>query len=449
MKAWSAPTFVRPERGRHRRWLARARRRAGRTDDAGRAGGGPRFFSRTHERRPHADSCQAERTRDEGRHHGSTAAGSGYGDQSGRSASRLDRFELDARGDGQTESLAVPARRQPSSADYRGSQLVRRPSGILTGRTTDCLCPHSAAGQRQRGLGLCCRRDPCSATGGRLRRPPSGCFSPVWLSDTQLVYVRDPKIDRQPDMELWQVDADKGSTERVLRFDDVLPGRGAHCHRCVTGPPVACWSRLSAAVSGRRRTCTCWIGTAARIRPLWQDPAGDYKDARPLWSPTGRDIALAPQFHARQPGQSDPLRRGHRASRAMATAGTSSSSRTSRRLSRRWHGVPTAISCCARGREASGAKTQQLLLMDIEFRVTEELFRTGRSQLASRGPRIRESGGLGRSFPPTCLCRAMPARKRVFGPFVTLLGKVHAKSRRREVLAELLSTLPSRLRAFA
>jgi Tol biopolymer transport system component len=196
--------------------------------------------------------------------------------------------------------------------------------------------------------------------------------SPVWLSDSQLAYVRDPKIDRQPDMELWQADADTGATERVLNLSDVLPGRGA----MITDASPDGRQLLVAAQRG-----IFWATTDVflldwqqhTLRPLWQDPADDHKDARPRWSPSGGLIAWHHNFTAGS--QAKTIYYGA----ALARPGEDDRWTVEFQPDERTYVTPLAWSpdgerlLCAE-RDAGGAKRQQLVLMDTRFRVTEQLF---------------------------------------------------------------------------
>jgi Tol biopolymer transport system component len=235
----------------------------------------------------------------------------------------------------------------------------------------------------------------CAADGTRARQlvggasPAERFFSPVWLSDTQLVYVRDPKIDRLPETELWQVDADKGSTVRVLSFGDLLPGRGA----IVTDASPDGSTLLVAAQRGMFwATADLYLldWRDRSIQPLWQDPAGDYKDARPLWSPTARVIAWHHNF---TPGS---LAKVIHYGVAVARQVDGERWNVEFQPDQQAFVTPLAWSpdgnqlLCAR-RETSGAKTQQLLLLDSEFRVTEELFSL---DVPGWHPEDREFGNL-------------------------------------------------------
>jgi len=218
----------------------------------------------------------------------------------------------------------------------------------------------------------------CAADGTRARQLVAAesteerIVSPVWLSDSQLAYVRDPKIDRQPDMELWQVDVETGASERVLDFRDVLPGRGA----MITDVSPDRRQLLVAAQRG-----IFWATADVflldwrqhTVRPLWQDTGGDYKDARPLWSPGGDVIAWHHNFTSGN--QAKSIHYGV----ALARPGEDDEWAVEFQPDDQAFVTPLAWSpagerlLCAR-RDPGSPKTQQLVLMDGQFQVTDELF---------------------------------------------------------------------------
>jgi len=234
----------------------------------------------------------------------------------------------------------------------------------------------------------------CGADGTRARQLVAGVsaterlVSPVWVSDNQIVYVRDPKIDRQPEMELWQVDVDQGSPSRVLSFSDVLPGRNAivtdvspdRRHLLVAAQRGMFWATADVYLLDRQDHS---------IRPLWEDPAGDHKDARPLWSPHGRAIAWHHNF---TPGS---LAKVIHYGVALARRRDGDSWNVKFQPDQQTFVTPLAWSpdggrlLCAR-RDADGAQTQ-LLLMDDSFHVTRELFQL---DVSSWHPEDREFGNL-------------------------------------------------------
>ncbi len=235
----------------------------------------------------------------------------------------------------------------------------------------------------------------CAADGTRARQLVAAesaderIVSPVWLSDSQLAYVRDPKIDRQPDMELWQADADTGATERVLALRDLLSGRGAMLtdaspdsgQLLVAAQRGIFWATADVFLLDRRQRT---------IRPLWQDPADDHKDARPRWSPHGGLIAWHHNFTAGS--QAKTIYYGV----ALARRGADDRWNVEFQPDEQAFVTPLAWSpdgerlLCAR-RDAGEAKRQQLVLMDTRFRVTDQLF-----VLEAPGwhPEDRDSGNM-------------------------------------------------------
>lgn len=234
----------------------------------------------------------------------------------------------------------------------------------------------------------------CGADGTRARQLVAGAsgkerlVSPVWVSDTQIVYVRDPKIDRQPQMELWQVDVDQGGPSRVLSFGDILPGRNAivtdvspdRRHLLVAAQRGVFWATADVYLLDRQ---------AGSIRPLWEDSAGDHKDARPLWSPHGGAIAWHRNFTA------GSLAKVIHYGVALARRGDDDNWNVEFQPDQQTFVTPLAWSpdgdrlLCSR-REATGTGAR-LLLLDERFQVTDELF-----QLDVTGwhPEDREFGNL-------------------------------------------------------
>lgn len=126
-------------------------------------------------------------------------------------------------------------------------------------------------------------------------------MSPVWISDSQIVYAvargRELRIGRQPRMELRQVDLEKGDQAEVLALEGLLPGRtGLVTDVSPDGrffvaalQQFSLWATADIYLIDRQ---------GLRAQQLWEDPSGDHKDARPLWSPDGKTIAWHHSFAA-------------------------------------------------------------------------------------------------------------------------------------------------------
>ncbi len=120
-------------------------------------------------------------------------------------------------------------------------------------------------------------------------------LSPVWLSNSRLLYTRDPKIDRMPDVELRAVDLDGGEPERLFRFGDALIGAsGAATDVSPDGGQLA----LIAQRRGLWPTADVYLTDleGRAVEDLWRDDPGDRKDARALWSADGGRIAWHHNF---------------------------------------------------------------------------------------------------------------------------------------------------------
>ena len=171
-------------------------------------------------------------------------------------------------------------------------------------------------------------------------------------------------------------------------FGDVLPGRNAivtdvspdRRHLLVAAQRGVFWATADIYLLDRQDRS---------IRPLWQDSAGDHKDARPLWSPHTRTIAWHRNY---TPGS---LAKVIHYGVALARRGDGDSWNVEFQPDQQTFVTPLAWSpdggqlLCAL-REANGAKTQ-LLLMDEQFQVTQELFQL---DVSSWHPEDREFGNL-------------------------------------------------------
>jgi Tol biopolymer transport system component/tRNA A-37 threonylcarbamoyl transferase component Bud32 len=140
----------------------------------------------------------------------------------------------------------------------------------------------------------------CNADGSRLRplvapRNKSERFaSPVWVSNSRIYYARDPKFDREPDMEVWQVDLDGGNQRLVFRFQDAV-GKG---DGLVTD--VSPDGRLAIIAQSRGLPSTSDVYVTdpegKKLQTVWVDNPDEWKDARALWSPDGTRIAWHHNF---------------------------------------------------------------------------------------------------------------------------------------------------------
>jgi serine/threonine protein kinase len=114
--------------------------------------------------------------------------------------------------------------------------------------------------------------------------------SPVWRSDTELLYVRDPRLDRMPDMELWQVDIENG--ESRLLFP--LPQAGMVTDISPAGDRLA----IVLQRRGLWPMANIYVGdlSSRTVELVYQDMPDECKDARPMWSPDGEQLAWHHNF---------------------------------------------------------------------------------------------------------------------------------------------------------
>jgi len=120
--------------------------------------------------------------------------------------------------------------------------------------------------------------------------------SPVWISNSRIAYTRDPKLNRSPDMEVWQVDVDvDAEPQRMFRFDDALSeGGGLVCDVSPDGRGFV----VVAQRPGLWPTADLYVTDLEGnlLRTLWADHPDDRKDTRAFWSADGRKIAWHHNF---------------------------------------------------------------------------------------------------------------------------------------------------------
>jgi Tol biopolymer transport system component len=115
-------------------------------------------------------------------------------------------------------------------------------------------------------------------------------LSPVWASTSRLCYVRDPAMDRRPDMEFWEVDPSGGSPKLVFRIQDSsVGGNGLVTSISPDGQQLAMAIQNGLLWTTADIYLTDWTGHV--VHTLWEDDPDDRKDSRPLWSPDGKSIA--------------------------------------------------------------------------------------------------------------------------------------------------------------
>lgn len=119
--------------------------------------------------------------------------------------------------------------------------------------------------------------------------------SPVWVSNSLVYYSRDPKPDREPDMELWQVELSGGPPRLVFRFEQAV-GKGAGLATDVS--PDGRRLAIIAQRGGSPATADVYVTDRDGKNPqtVWEDRPDGWRDARALWSPDGTSIAWHHNF---------------------------------------------------------------------------------------------------------------------------------------------------------
>jgi hypothetical protein len=213
--------------------------------------------------------------------------------------------------------------------------------------------------------------------------------SPVWVSNSRIYFARDPKVDRLPDVEVWQVDCQKAEPQPVFRFWDAIVGSSGVL------TDVSPDGEQLAAIAQRR---ILWptanvhiLDTKGQlIETLWQDAPDDCKDARALWSANGACIAWHHNFtHG---GLSEKYYYGVGLSRLGRDGQWTS------QLQPEPEACVTPLAWSPAGQELLCARMSRderqatLFLMDARFRTTRELFEL---EVHSWNPGQRDIGRLG------------------------------------------------------
>ena len=120
-------------------------------------------------------------------------------------------------------------------------------------------------------------------------------MSPVWRSDSKILYVRDPHLDRMPDMDLWQVNLEDGENQLVFPLRHTMVGGiGMATDISPEG------DRLAILLQRRGFWPMANVYTTdledATTESIWQDIPDECKDARALWSPDGKHVAWHHNF---------------------------------------------------------------------------------------------------------------------------------------------------------
>jgi hypothetical protein len=119
--------------------------------------------------------------------------------------------------------------------------------------------------------------------------------SPVWVSNSRIYYSRDPKPDREPDMEVWQADLDGSTPRPVFRFQDAV-GKGDGLVTDVS--PEGRRLAIIAQTGGSPATADVYVTDleGKNLQTVWEDRPDEWRDTRALWSPDGMRIAWHHNF---------------------------------------------------------------------------------------------------------------------------------------------------------
>ena len=122
-------------------------------------------------------------------------------------------------------------------------------------------------------------------------------LSPVWMSDSTMCYVRDPTLDRRPDLEVWSVDVDvdQGEPQMLFRFLDAPTGDNGlvtgvspdHRHFAVIAQSHALAPSSNVYITDR---------AGGLVETLWKDDPDEFQDSRALWSGSGDRVAWHHNF---------------------------------------------------------------------------------------------------------------------------------------------------------
>jgi len=142
----------------------------------------------------------------------------------------------------------------------------------------------------------------CNADGGDSRQVVTAqakterVGSPVWISNSRIYYVRDPMVDRSPDMEVWQTDVDApAAPQLVFRFQAVY-GKGSGLLTDVSPDRTQLVAIAQDALRGATADVFLCDLNGKAVHVLWSDRPEQHKDGRALWSPEGRRIAWQHDF---------------------------------------------------------------------------------------------------------------------------------------------------------
>ena len=120
-------------------------------------------------------------------------------------------------------------------------------------------------------------------------------MSPVWRSDTEILYTLDPYLDRMPDMELWQIDLESGNTHLIFPFRQTMVG-GIGMATDIS--PAEDQLALVLQRRGFWPMANVYVADldGSGVDVVSQDVPDECKDARALWSPDGERIAWHHNF---------------------------------------------------------------------------------------------------------------------------------------------------------
>ena len=119
--------------------------------------------------------------------------------------------------------------------------------------------------------------------------------SPIWISNSRIIYTRDPNQDGSVEMEVWQVDLTDKTPRRMFGFVQ-QPGKGVGLVTDVSPDhrQLVVVARAREVAPKSNVYLTDLSGNL--LHTLWTDRVAGHRNCRAIWSPDGRRIAWCHYF---------------------------------------------------------------------------------------------------------------------------------------------------------